>query len=80
MESVSHPQGEPFRRLRQVNRDRPWLLDSLVAVAVLLLGFGTFRAMAPSDVFGQLPTVPVAFVVATVAAQSLSLAFRRMAR
>lgn len=56
------------------------MLDSLVAVLVLLAGLGTVRAGAPSDVFGRRVTsVPVAVVVATAAAQTLPLAWRRRA-
>jgi signal transduction histidine kinase len=75
----AHPQGEFLRRLRQADREHPWLLDSVGAVMVLLLGFGTFRTAAPSDVFGRHASVPAAFIVATAAAQSLPLALRRKA-
>ncbi|HEX3955986.1 MAG TPA: histidine kinase [Trebonia sp.] len=56
------------------------MLDSLVAVLVLLVGLGTVRAGAPSDIFGRRVTsVPVAVVVATAVAQTLPLAWRRRA-
>jgi signal transduction histidine kinase len=83
MQSVSqlpaHQPGELLRRLRLADRDHPWLLDSFGALLVLLLGFGSLRAMAPSDVFGRHASVPVAFIVVTAAAQSLPLALRRKA-
>lgn len=60
--------------------ERPWLLDSLLAVLVLLLGLWTLSPGAPSDVFGHRVTfVPVAVIVMTAVAQTLPLAWRRKA-
>jgi signal transduction histidine kinase len=56
------------------------MLDSLVAVLVLLFGLGAFRAGSPSDIFGhRVTSVPAGIVVATAAAQTLPLAWRRKA-
>ncbi|HEY3880520.1 MAG TPA: histidine kinase [Trebonia sp.] len=79
MQYVSLPPGEFVRRARRADDEHPWLFDSFVAALVLLLGFGSVRAIAPRDVFGQPTTVPLAFIVVTVVGQSLPLAFRRKA-
>jgi signal transduction histidine kinase len=71
--------AERIRRLREADRARPWLLDSLLAAFMLLLGFGSLRPGTPTDVFGHVTSVPVAFIAATAAAQSLPLAWRRRA-
>jgi len=76
----AHPPGDLVRRARQADEERPWLLDSLVAALVLVFGFGSVRAGAPSDVFGhRVTSVPVAVVVATAVAQTLPLVWRRKA-
>ena len=75
-----HPPGELVRRARQVDEEHPWLLDALVAVLVLVVGLGSVRARAPSDVFGhRVTSVPVAVIVATAVAQTLPLVWRRKA-
>jgi signal transduction histidine kinase len=84
MQSVSHPParapGDLVRRARRADEEHPWLLDSLLAVLVLLVGLGTVRAGAPSDIFGRRVTsVPAAAIVVTAAAQTLPLAWRRKA-
>jgi signal transduction histidine kinase len=79
MQSVFRPPGELVSRLRRADREHPWLFDSLVAVLVLLFGFGTVRPGGPHDIFGHVTSVPVAVIVVTAAAQSLPLALRRRA-
>ncbi|HEY6788460.1 MAG TPA: sensor histidine kinase [Trebonia sp.] len=76
-QTTARRRAERIRRVREADRARPWLLDSLLAGVMLLLGFGTIRPGTPTDVFGHATSVPVAFIAATAAAQSLPLAWRR---
>ena len=77
--AAARRRAEHIRRVREADQARPCLLDSLLAAVVLVLGFGSLRPGRPTDVFGHAASVPVAFIAATAAAQSLPLAWRRRA-
>jgi signal transduction histidine kinase len=69
-----------LHRLHQADEARPWLLDSVVALFVLLFGLASVFPRGPSDdSFVAIKSAPTAFVVVTAVAQSLPLIWRRRA-